>query len=382
MQVSFLSPPYTEDERKAVADVMMGKDLADGRKKLEFEAAFADYIGVDYAVAVNSGTSALELSLQAAIALGELHHGDQVIVPSFTFTAVANAVKLAGLVPIFTDINPETLCMEMPKGDLDPKIKGIIAVHTFGQQCVYETTSFAKQNDLFMVEDCCEACGAEWFNNKVGKYGGAAAFSFTPTKNMTTGEGGMVVTNDLDIAETVKRMSENGMFKPHDFKDKYLDDPSPYIRDCVIPGHNYRMSEIQAAIGIVQLDKLEYMNAIRRTFAASLSKHIEQRDIDVTTPKLWPDSTHSFQLYTVVLGNSLKGKRDDIVKSLNDSGIEAKVYFDLPIHQQKAYIGYPHLGELTHTEDIAKRVLSLPMNPQLTQNDLWYMANKLAEAVR
>lgn len=382
MQVPFLSPPYTEDERIAVTGVMMGKDLADGRKKLEFEAAFADYIGADYAIAVNSGTSALELSLQAAIALGHLHQGDQVIVPSFTFTAVANALMFSGLVPIFTDINPETLCMEIPNGELDPKIKGIIAVHTFGQQCVYDTLSFAHQNDLFMVEDCCEACGAEWFNTKVGSHSNVAVFSFTPTKNMTTGEGGMIVTNDLDIAAAAKLMGENGIITPRNHKEKYIDTPSPYIRDCVIPGHNYRMSEIQAAIGIIQLEKLEHMNAIRRTFADKLSKHIEQRDIDVKTPKLWPDSTHSFQLYTVVLGDSLKGKRDDIVKSLNDSGIEAKVYFDLPIHQQKAYIGYPQLGELTHTEDIAKRVLSLPMNPQLTQNDLWYMANKLAEAVR
>ena len=377
MQIPFLKPPFGDEEIEAVTRVMRTTNLSTGPEVNQFERKFADYIGTKHAVAVNSGTSALELTLQAMILSGRINRGAGVIIPSFTFVAVANAVVNSGLYPVFADISSTTMNIDTDNLiiNLPFPVQAIIPVHTFGMPCdMGSIAQFAGKHGLVIIEDCAEALGSTYAGYKVGSLSDCAMFSFTPTKNMTTGEGGMITTNNAEIAEIVRTIREHGML--------------PNTRNAVVHGHNYRMPNILAAIGLVQLSKIDDLNDDRNRNSALLSSIIKEYDIPVLLPEQC--SNRTYQMYTVQLtdmaGRSATlSERDRVLSECIDRGIDAKVYFYPPIHMQVCYIPMNFRCSTTSmevTESVAARVISLPMYPNLSDEEIDCMAASFANSVK
>jgi len=383
MQVPFLKPMFGQDEIDAVSRVMRTANLTNGPETAAFEKEFADYIGTDYAIAVNSGTSALELVLQSYILTGQIEPGAGVIIPGFTFVAVANAVLNAGLIPVLADISPTTMNIDTENIQLNKyaskEIQAIIPVHTFGMPCyMNKVAEFAGKHGLVVIEDCAEAMGAMYNEEKVGSFLHCGIFSFTPTKNMTTGEGGMVTTDDAGLADAIRLLRTHGISPC----------VNPNHRDTVIPGHNMRMSEITAAIGRVQLAKLDRMNAARMRHTTLLYSLIFGKKIPVELPITIAE--HACQMFTVQLLTAdhrlvTCEERDAVLAELIKRGIDAKVYFYPPIHQQTLYKEHQFYCSVTGmdvTEAVSRRVITLPMYPELTEDEIVYMADCLAWSIK
>lgn len=390
MYIPFLKPPYDDAEIEAVTRVMRTANLSTGPEVNRFEREFAGYIGVEYAVAVNSGTSALELVLQALIHIGRIEHGAGVIIPSFTSVEVANAVVNAGLKPVFADISPETMNIDMDNITLqdDIPIRAIIPVHTFGLPCdMYSVVDFANKHELVVIEDCTEALGASYSGYRAGSLADCGIFSFTPTKNMTTGEGGMITTNSRDLETGSTGLVEAlRLLREHGIQRRVGTDA---CRDAVVPGHNYRMSNILAAIGSVQLEKLEALNTNRMWNTTALNRLLMEKDLPVTLPpSSIPD--HACQMYTVQLADPDERwsanleERERVRAGLLHQGVDAKVYFNPPIHQQTYYRDNHFCCSttgMTVTEAVAQRVITLPMYLDLSIAELKYMADSLEECI-
>lgn len=351
IQLSY--PLLDQKEQSAVSKVLSEKMLAQGKYVYEFEKQFAKYIGVKYAVATSSGTTALHLALLAA-GIGK---GDEVITSPFTFIASSNAIVYAGAKPVFADIDPET-CNIDPK-DIERKItkktKAILPVHLYGLPADMKAINkIAKKHNLIVIEDACQAHGAAIQNKKVGSFGLAGCFSFYPTKNMTTGEGGIVTTNNKKLAEKITLLREHGM------KVRYHHD---------ILGYNFRMTNIAAAIGIEQLKKLETFNKKRISNAAFLTKHLQKIN-GIIPPSIPNGYRHVFHQYTVKITKDYEKSRDEVAKLLAKNNIASGIYYPIPVHKQKVYLDFGYKASLPVSERLAQEVLSLPVHPGLTKEDL------------
>ena len=354
-----------EEELNIVHEVLASGWLTHGPKNKEFEEAFASYIGVKYAVSLNSCTAALFLALKAHNITGE------VILPSFTFSASANAIVTAGAVPRFADIDEETYMLDPKSVEalITRKTEAIMVVHFGGQAgSIKELKELALKHKLLLIEDSAEAIGSEYEGRKTGSFG-VGCFSFFPTKNMTTGEGGMLTTNDKKIAETVALLSAHGI-------PKLVNPPHVGYRSAVMPGYNFRLSNILAALGTVQLKKLDAMNEKRRVAAAKYNKLLSAiPGIVVPVEKL--GRKHVYQMYTVRVA---KEKRNKFVQKLKDAGIEASVHFNPPVHLQDYYKEiYP--TNLPVTEKIAEEIVTLPMYPDIREEDIAYVCDIIRENV-
>jgi len=354
------------EEIKAVTEVLRSGWLVHGPKTEQFEKEFSKYIGVKQAVALNSCTSALQLVIQAHELRGEI------IVPSFTFVASVNAIVNTGCKPVFADIDCNTCNIDADK--IEEKINdstvAIMPVHYAGQSCRMDRImSIAQKYNLVVIEDSAETIGGEFKGQKTGSFG-IGCFSFFPTKNMTCAEGGMVTTNDKKIAEKIRTYASHGILKSTLQRTK---DKVPGYREAILPGYNYRMTDIQAAIGLVQLKKLDRMNELRVRHARYLSERLESENIEV--PKESKDCKHVFQMYTI----RVKGiDRNRFVLKLKEKGISASVHFYPPVHLQKYYkenLKCHH--NLAITEKVANSIVTLPMYPQLTKRQL----NEIVRAV-
>lgn len=369
MKIPFLKALFGSEEIEAAVRVMGTKDLVKWGESARFENQFAEYTGVNHAVSCNSGTTALELVFKSLIIDEVLERGDKVVLPSFTFIGVANAVVNAGLRPVFADISEDYTIDPFSfyqSIDNDDDIKAVIAVHTYGKPCkMDEILKIAYSNDIILIEDCAEACGAEYKGKKVGSFGDAGIFSFNATKNMTAGGGGMVVTDDMQTAQTIRLLKDNGVVRTGE------------QFDSVLAGGNHNLNNIQAAIGIEQLKKLDKMNDRRIENALKLSELLSSVE-GIQTPIIL--DKHVFQLYTVRLNSSI---RNTVLESLKKCGIEAKVYFDPPVHMQSFYKNnYPCSGsDLSNTMEAARSVITLPMYPGLTEEEIEYMASMLKEVI-
>ncbi len=338
--------------------VVLSGNLAQGAEVAAFENEFSGVASAGlHSVAVNSGTSALHMAL---IALG-IGSGDEVIVPSFTFAATANAVRLVDAVPVFVDIEPSTFCLDPQcvESAVTDRTKAIMPVHLYGHPAdMTRIMEIARRHGLLVLEDAAQAHLATWDGRFVGSIGDAAAFSFYPTKNMTSGEGGMVVTGDSDVARTVRLLRNQGM------ETRYANE---------IVGFNTRMTDVHAAIGRVQLRRLEEWTATRERNAAFLSEHLR----GVTVPTTSADARHVFHQYTVRIEG---GARDDFSAALAARGVGSGVYYPTPVHR------LPSFGlecDLPETETAAAEVLSLPVHPALSSADLEAIVagvNAVAEA--
>lgn len=344
--IPIAKPQIGEEEKQAVLEVLESGMLAQGPQVHAFEEAFAKMCGVRYAIATSSGTTALHIALLAH----GIGPGDEVITSPFTFIASANCILYVGARPVFVDIDPLTFNLNPAQVEsaITPRTKAIIPVHLYGLPCDMEPImAIAEQYGLAVIEDACQAHGAEYKGRKVGSFG-TGTFSFYPTKNITSGEGGMITTNDPEVAERCR------VIRQHGARQRYYHDEL---------GFNFRMSDIHAAIGLAQLRKLDRFNRIRQANARYLSQHLK----GVLTPLVPSGHTHVFHQYTIRVPN---GKRDALRAYLKERGIGSEVYYPLPIHQQYLYKELGYNEHLPEVERAAQEVLSLPVHPALTPSDL------------
>lgn len=351
------SPQIGKEEEKAIARVLRSGNLAQGSEVARFEEEFSEAAtGGLYCVAVNSGTSALHLTL---LALG-IGKGDEVIVPSFTFAATANAVSMTGATPIFADIDSKTFNIDVDhmNGLINAATRAIIPVHLYGHPAdMTRIKEFAERRNLSVIEDAAQAHLARVAGKPVGAWGSAAAFSFYPTKNMTTGEGGMVVTSDIDLARRVRLLRNQGQ----DMK---------YHNEVI--GLNNRMTDIHAAIGRVQLRKLFAWTQLRREKAKIYDREL----IGVQIPFRMHDIEHVYHQYTIRVP---RGLRDSVATHLQERGIGTGIYYPVPVHRLPAYDSNL---ELTETEKAVEEVLSLPIHPRLTNEQQDFVIDEINDIMR
>ena len=347
------------EEAEAVTRVIASGQLAQGAEVAAFEGEFAAHVDGRPCVAVNSGTSALLLGL---LALG-IGPGDEVIVPSFSFAATANAVVLAGARPVFADIEPERFCLDGASvlDAITERTAAIMPVHLYGHPApMTRLCEIAASRGLAVVEDAAQAHLAALHGRPVGTFGAVAAFSFYPTKNMTTGEGGLVACADEAIARRVRLLRNQGMER------RYSNE---------IVGYNMRMSELHAAIGRVQLRRLPGWTEQRRRNAARLTAGLTglARAGHLGLPTVGPGAEPVWHQYTV-----RSGRRDELVARLADRGVRTGVYYPTPIHALPAY---RESVRLPHTEEATSEVLSLPVHPALTPRQREHVVRAVKEAV-
>lgn len=348
--------------------IKSGMNWATGPDVTLFEQELAKYVGTKYAVTFNSGTSALHVML-LAYGIGE---GDEVIVPSFTFISTANSVLFTGAKPVFAEIEGETYGLD-PK-DVERKItkrtKAIMPIHFGGCPCrIEELRKIAKKHKVLLLEDAAESLGSTVNGKKVGSFGEAGMISFCAAKVISTGEGGVILTDSRDLYEKMKLLRSHGRA---DTKDYFK--TAEYL-DHIQLGYNFRISNILAALGRTQLKKIEKLIAARRKHSAYLSKHFKNIS-ELTLPKALKGDRHIYHMYTVRVEGGKK-RRDALQKHLNEKGIMAKVYFP-PAHLSKFYrsMGWKK-NDLPITEAISDSVLTLPMFPGLKKKDLDYMIKEV-----
>jgi dTDP-4-amino-4,6-dideoxygalactose transaminase len=357
--IPIAKPIIGEDEISAVTAVLRSGIIAQGRKVEEFESAFAGLIGTKYAVAVNSGTAALHTALLCH-GIGE---GDEVITSPFSFVASANSILFTGARPVFADIGEETYHIDPDSivEKINRGTKAIMPVHLYGQPCdMKKIMKIADKHKLVIIEDACQAHGAEYEGKKAGSFG-TGCFSFYATKNMITGEGGMITTNDEGIAQKAR------MIRTHGQKERYLNE---------ILGYNYRMTDIAAAIGLCQLAKLEDFNNKRIRNAKFLTEKLSGIK-GLVPPHVGPNVKHVFHQYTVRITGDFAISREELRKKLLDRGIGTEIYYPRPIHRQPFYEGLGYKDHLPNSEKAAGEVLSLPVHPSLAKEDLENIARAI-----
>ena len=355
--ISINLPKIGEEEIQAVVEVMksgiLTSALGSGPKVTEFERKYAEFAGVKHAIAVNTGTAALHAALMAV----GIKAGDEVILPSFTFVATAEAVVLAGGRPVFADIDSETYTLS-PKAieeAITKKTKTIIPVDLYGLPAdMKPIMEIASRNDLSVVEDCAQSHGAIYEGKPAGAFADLACWSLYAAKNIGTGEGGVVTTNSDQLAEKVK------MVRTHGEKVKY---------QSLMLGTNYRMTEIQAAIGVVQLRRLPEFFAKRSQNAQSLTMKLENSD-RIKLPLKTEDRTPSWYLFTLRIKDATREKRDEIISKMHEKGIGADAYYPTPINQMPYYKENFGTFSLPETEKAAKQVISLPIHPGITEEQI------------
>jgi dTDP-4-amino-4,6-dideoxygalactose transaminase len=355
IDIPISKPTFGEDEKKAVADVLDSGMVAQGPKVLEFEKNFAEYIGSNHAIASSSGTTAIHLSLVG----NGVKAGDEVITTPFTFIATATPILFCGAKPIFVDIDPKTFNIDPLKIEaaITEKTKAIIPVHLYGQSASMDhINEIAEANELAVIEDACQAHGAEYHGKRVGALGDCGCFSFYPTKNMSTSEGGMITTNDSELAERLSLLRNHGQSKRYDY---------------YMVGYNFRMTDISAAIGIVQLSKLETATETRIKNATRLNEGLEGL---VEVPYVSPDMRHVYHQYTIK-----QNSRDGLKEFLEKEGIGAGIYYPKPLHQFPVFEEFVDDSVSTPiAEEVAQEVLSLPVHPYVTDDGV----NKIIDTVK
>jgi dTDP-4-amino-4,6-dideoxygalactose transaminase len=343
----------------AIAHVIENTSFILGPQVRAFETAFAQYTGGRACIAVNSGTAALQLALMA-VGIGA---GDEVIVPSFTFFATAEAVSVLGATPVFVDVDPlsYTVTAATIERAITSRTRAIIPVHLYGQAADLDPIlELASKHNLRVIEDAAQAHGAEYKGKRVGGLGSAGCFSFYPSKNLGAyGEAGAVVTNDEELATRLRLLRDHGS-------------TSKYAHAIV--GYNFRMEEIQAAVLNVKLPHLNDWNDARRARATQYNAALSNST--VVLPRELDYARHVYHVYAVQSEN-----RDALQKRLSAAGVQTGVHYPIPIHLQPAYksLGY-NPGDLTVTESLAKRVLSLPMFPELNDEQIDRVAQAVAAA--
>lgn len=367
MKIPLSQPDITAFEIEAVTSVLKSSQLSLGAKLEEFEERIASYVGVPHAIAVSSGTAGLHLCIRA---LG-IQENDEVIVPSFTFIAAVNVIRYERAIPVFVDIEASTLNLDPAciEAAITQKTRAIMAVHTFGRPAnMPAILDIAKRHNLFVIEDACEAIGAEALGQKVGSFGDAAVFAFYPNKQITTGEGGMIVTRSASLAREMRAMRNQGRY------------PSDAWHQHSILGFNYRLSEMNCALGCAQMQRLEEILA-KREATATLYQLALAGLPDVILPAQSTNMERiSWFVYVIRMSDKEAGLRDRVVEDLRLEGIQCGRYF-APIHQQPAYAGrrLPHALPVTEAESL--RTIALPFFNNISTEQINHVAQALYHAL-
>lgn len=353
-------PSITEGDVEAVARVLRSGQLRGGPLCRKFEEAFALKVGSKFAISLSSGTVALRVAC-----LIFLKPGDEVLVPSFTFIATASMVALSGATPVFCDVNARTFTLDLEDAEkrITSRTRAIMPVHLFGHCCdISAVQEIARRYNLRIIWDAAQAHGARYRGADVGSFGDLACYSFYPSKNMTTGEGGMVTTSDSEIYEKCALMRDHGQSGAN-------------LHTSL--GFNYRMTDIQAALGLSQLKRLDSLVARRQKNAGFLSEKL--RDVEgITTPYIPDEVEYSYNQYSILLsGIQAKKRREEFRDGLRKRGIETAIYYPCPLHLQPVFAESPQ-PYLPVSEDLSNRIVSLPVHPGLRAMDL----QRITAAVR
>ncbi|OGH18962.1 MAG: aminotransferase DegT [Candidatus Levybacteria bacterium RIFCSPHIGHO2_01_FULL_38_12] len=351
--INIAQPSLGQEEIQAVEKVLLSGMLAQGKVVKSFESAFAKQHGCKFGVATSSGTTALHTALLAL----NLGRGDEVITTPFSFIASSSSILHVGAKPVFVDIKEDDFCLDpaLIESKITKSTKAILVVHLYGQMCNMDKILFiAKKHNLLVIEDACQAHGATYMGKKAGSIGDIGCFSFYPTKNMTTGEGGIIITNSKRIAYRARLLINHGQEK------RYFSE---------IIGYNYRMTNIAAAIGNVQLKKLNSANEKRRKNASYLSRKLSNV-IGIIVPKELPEREHVYNQYTIRVTRHYPLDREELIKKMTKSGLGYGIYYPLLIPNQKPYKKIGYKGKYPVSERVSAEVLSIPVHPALSENDL------------
>ncbi|MCP8311489.1 MAG: DegT/DnrJ/EryC1/StrS family aminotransferase [Candidatus Methylarchaceae archaeon HK02M1] len=360
-------PLISEEERVEVMRVLHSGRLTDsslegGFMVKEFEKTFANFVGVKYAVAVNSGTSALLASLLSL----NVGYGDEVLMPSFNFVATANAVLITGARPVFVDIdlNDYTIDIKDLERKINKRCKAVIPVHLYGHPANMDPIiELAREHDLVILEDAAQSLGASYKGRQTGAIGDLSCFSFYPTKVITSGEGGAITTDDEDLFVKLKMVRNHGIVS--DYNSEVL-------------GLNLRMPEIGAALIKAQMKRIKTFLEVRRKNAEMLSESLDGLQ-GIKLPREKESCVHNWYLYTIFVEKN----RDEVLESLNKRGIGATAYYKIPVHRTHLYtrLGYSNLS-LPNTILASEHVLSLPVHPGITEQDLSVITSSIREVIK
>lgn len=364
------SPDITRREVEIINQVLSTPFLSIGPKVKKFEQKIASYVGIKYAIAVNSGTSGLHLCIRSL----DIKDGDEVITSPFSFIASANCILFERAKPVFVDIDENSLCIDTSKIEekITKKTKAILPVHIFGHPCQMEKImKIANDYNLAVIEDACEALGTEYQNKKVGSFGNMGVFSFYPNKPLTTSEGGVIVTNDEKIAKLCQSMRNQGR-----------DEDGSWLCHKRL-GYNYRMGELNAALGVVQMDRIDEILEKRQKVADSYNKRLIKID-GVRIPYVSPNIKMSWFVYVIRLDDKRFSRedRDQIMRELRAKGIDCRDYFP-PIHLEPFYVstfGYKE-GSFPITEKVSSSTIALPFYNNLTEAEINYICDSLEKII-
>ena len=361
--INIAAPVIDSEERRAVNEVIESGMLAQGPKVAELEKNWAEYCGVKHALAVNSGTAAIHCALYAA----GVKEGDEVITTPYSFIATINPILMLGARPVLVDIDEETFNIDTSKIEdvITEKTKAIVPVDLYGQPCDWtELQEIAKKHDLKIIEDACQAIGAEYKGIKAGALGDFGCFSLYATKNIMCGEGGVVTTNSDEAAAAIRSFRQHGMVAPYEYADL---------------GYNYRMSDLHGSIAVEQLRKVDRFTAQRQRNASLLNEALAGVK-GIELPRVADNRSHVYHQYTILLDEGIS--RDEFVTKLREKGVGAGVYYPKPLH------AYPHIAKLGYkvgdfpvAEDLAARVVSLPVHPKVTDEDIEVIAAVVKESI-
>ena len=365
--IVFGAPRIEKDEINEVVKTLKSGWIGTGPKTAKFEQILSSYAGAKYAIAVNSCTAALHLSM-IAVGIGP---GDEVIIPAMTFCATANAIIHTGAKPVFVDVKKSTMNIDpvFIEKAITKKTKAIIPVHFAGRPCeMDQILKIAKKHKLLIIEDAAHAIGAEYYNKKIGNIGDATCFSFYVTKNITTAEGGMIITNNKNFADKIKIYSLHGLTK--DAWNRYSDEGYKHYQ-VVYSGFKYNMTDIQASLGIHQMKKIKKYQKIRDKYWKMYNEGLSGLPLTLPAPPE-KNTIHAKHLYTILLDlDILKISRDEFMEKLYQKGIGTGVhYIALNLHPYyQKMLGYKK-GDFPNAEYISERTVSLPFSPKLTPKDV------------
>ncbi|MBR9678768.1 MAG: DegT/DnrJ/EryC1/StrS family aminotransferase [Nanoarchaeota archaeon] len=346
MQIPIIRVKLSENSVNEVAQTLQAGMIAEGKKTQQFEQEFAKYIGVKHAITTLNGTMALQLAIKSL----RISNGEIITTP-FTFIASANSIIYNNLKPVFADINPETFNLDPQKivEKITNKTKAIMPVHLFGQPCeMKEFKEICEDHDLYLIEDSAQAHGAEYYKQKTGSLSDLGCFSFYATKNMTTGEGGMITTNSDTLAKRIKLYRNHGQTRKYEHTQI---------------GYNYRMNDILSSIGLRELEELDNNNSKRILNAEKMNSQLK-----INTPKQINEIKHVYHQYVIKTDN-----REALQKHLMENGIGTAIHYPIPVHKQKSYKKIGYIDNLFNAEQISKQVLSLPIHQHLTEEEVDYI---------
>jgi dTDP-4-amino-4,6-dideoxygalactose transaminase len=369
-QIPLFEIAWDEKEiQNAVESIGRGSYWAKGPFVDEFESRLEEYLDVEHAIVVNSGTSGLVAALEAA----NIGSGDEVIVPSLTFIATANAVRLVGAEPVFADVDKDSygLSPDSVKEKITARTAGVIPVHLYGAPCrINKISEIAETNNLIVIEDAAEAFGSTYQGSPVGTFGDAGVFSFCQNKVVVTGEGGAIITDDDEIAANARLYASHGRAPGN-----YFDNVGS--GEYVDLGNNLRMSDLTSAIGCAQMDKVDELIGGRQAAAEYMNQQLTEVD-GIRTPKPIDGGTHVYQLYTVEFDSDVD--RDTVIETLDEHDISSKIYWDTPVYETHYYQETLEgtVRDTPTTKELTDNILSLPIYPDLSPNQ----ADRIVSAVR